>query len=281
MSSKPDEGQHPPPAEELRQIASGFVRARLAGESLSEYPGAVPSDLNSAYLCQDMAIDLWPDQIGGWKVGRIRPSLEQVFDSDRLAGPVFEKGIHYLSSDDTPEAPVFRGGFAAIEAEFIAVVNADAPESKTDWTLEETAQMIRELRVGMEIASSPLATLNELGPAVVVSDFGNNAGLIVGAPIHNWRIRALESLTCETFVDGRFVGRGGAHLLSGGPVRSVQFMLQLAAERGRPLRAGQVVATGQTSGIHEITPGQSARIAFSEDGEVRCRLVAARGHPTR
>ena len=260
---------------ELQDIASKFVNARLAAQPLRTYPGAVPQDLETGYACQDLAIDLWPDAIRGWKVGRIPPALENVYRSDRLAGPIFGKSIQYANNGEALEMRVFDVGFAAIEAEYVAVIAADAPAGKTDWSLEEADAMIRDLRLGLEIASSPLRTINELGPAVIVSDFGNNAGLIVGKSIRNWRERDLDSLSCEAYIEGSSVGAGGAFRLSGGPVRSVQFMLRLAAERGRPLHAGDLIATGQTTGIHEIAPGELARIVFDGDGEVRCRVVAA------
>ena len=257
-------------------IANRFVRARLAAEALPAFPGDVPADLQSGYRTQDLAIDLWPDDIGGWKVGRIPLDLEEAFRSDRLAGPIFRKSIRYVNNGEAQEMSVFAGGFAAIEAEFVAVIGEDSPKGKLQWTLDEAAAAIRDMRLGLEIASSPLRTINELGPAVVVSDFGNNAGLIVGSSIRDWRNRELQSLGCETFIDNRSVGKGGAFKLTGGPVRSVQFMLELAASRGRPLREGDVIATGQTTGIHDILPGQSARIVFDGDGEVSCTVVAAR-----
>ena len=170
---------------------------------------------------------------------------------------------------------VFDGGFGAIEAEYVAVIADDAPADKQEWTLDESAAMVDELRIGLEIASSPLQTINELGPAVVVSDFGNNAGLIVGPPVRDWQSRALESLSCETFIDGKSVGTGGAFLLTGGYLRSVQFVLELAAKRGRPLRAGALIATGQTNGIHDVQPQQSTRIQFASDGEIVCQITAA------
>lgn len=137
--------------------------------------------------------------------------------------------------------------------------------------------MIAELRAGLEVASSPLVTINELGPAVTVSDFGNNTGLIVGPIIDDWRSRDPKSLTSATFVDDQLVGEGGAFGLTGGVARSVQFMLELAASRGRPLRAGDMIATGQTTGIHEVSPGQVARVIFGggHDGDLMCNIVAA------
>ena len=258
---------------EVQAIATRFVAARLSSIPLAAFPGEVPPDLETAYRCQDAAIDLWPDEIGGWKVGRIPPSLEDRFRSDRLAGPIFRPTIHKTDSGRQLEIPVFAGGFAAIEAEFVIVVDGDAPEDKLEWSREEADDLIRDLRIGLEMASSPLAVINDLGPAAIVSDFGNNAGLIVGPPIADWRSRTLESLSCEAFIEGRSVGKGGAFNLTGGPVRSMQFILELAARRGRPLRAGDVIATGQTTGIHDIEVGQAARIAFGDDGDIHCKAI--------
>ncbi|MEX2126344.1 MAG: hypothetical protein WD795_20795 [Woeseia sp.] len=260
---------------EVQAIAASFVAARLTSEPLADYPGKLPPDLDTAYRCQDAAIDLWPDGIGGWKVGRIPPSLEKRFKSDRLAGPIFRKTIRYIDSEQPLELPVYAGGFAAIEAEFVIVVNVDAPQDKLKWTRDEAADMMRDLRIGVEMASSPLKTINTLGPAAIASDFGNNSGLIVGPSIKDWRSRSLDSMSCEAFIEGKSVGKGGAFKLTGGPIRSLQFMLELAARRGRPLQAGTTVATGQTTGIHDIVPGQTAQVRFGADGRISCRAVAA------
>jgi 2-keto-4-pentenoate hydratase len=261
---------------EVQAIAGRFVDARLRATPLKEYPGEVPHDLETAYRCQDAAIGLWPDDIGGWKVGRIPPGLEEQFGSDRLAGPIFRPTIHRVESGQPLETPVYIGGFAAIEAEFVIVVANDAPPEKLVWSRDEAAEMMDDLRIGLEMASSPLAVINDIGPAAIVSDFGNNAGLIVGPTIREWRFRTLESMSCEAFIEGKSVGKGGAFNLSGGPVRSMQFILELAARRGFPLRENDVIATGQTTGIHDIRAGQSARISFGEDGEIVCKAGAFR-----
>lgn len=273
----PDSGARrgPANARELQGTARSFVDARLNATPLADFPGKAPADLATAYRCQDLAIGLWPDEVGGWKVGRIPPDIEGRYGSDRLAGPIFRKTIHRLDDQATLELPVYVGGFAAIEAEFVVVVDADAPADKLEWSRDEATKMMRDLRIGVEMASSPLKTINDLGPAVIACDFGNNAGLIVGPSIADWRTRDLESMTCEAFIDGASVGAGGAFNLTGGPVRSLQFMLELAAGRGRPLRAGDVIATGQTTGIHDIEPGQTGRVDFGRDGALACRAIAA------
>jgi 2-keto-4-pentenoate hydratase len=259
----------------LQGIASSFVSARRTCRALAGFPGDIPADLGTAYKVQDHAIALWPEAVAGWKVGRIPHELEAAMGIDRLAGPIFASAIVSAKSGDKINMPIFDGGFAAIEAEYVAVIAEDAPAGKLEWSVDEAADMIADLRIGLEIASSPLASINDLGPIVVVSDFGNNQGLIVGPSINGWKERELETMQCEAKIAGRSVGTGGAYKLTGGVVRSVQFLLELTAARGCSLRAGDVVATGQTTGIHDVRVGQVGELDFGTDGTLACTLVAA------
>jgi 2-keto-4-pentenoate hydratase len=259
-------------------VAEQFVRARLEAESLLDFPGTIPSTLNTAYAYQDRAIALWPDNVAGWKVGRIGPPWLERVGEDRLVGPIFRRGIRLAPPEALIDFPVFKGGFAAIEAEFVFRLGVDAEPDKTQWTAEEAAQVVSGLHIGIETAGSPLAAINELGPTVVVSDFGNNAGLLLGPAIAGWRNRSFESLTCEAFVEERSVGRGGALSLPGGPLAAVAFALGRCARRGLPMKAGYVISTGATTGIHDIRIGQSGRVRFDGVAELLCRAVpAARG----
>ena len=260
-------------------IAARFVQARLAGQALPEFPGAPPPDLASAYATQDAAIALWPDTLAGWKVGYIAPERRDVSGEDRLVGPIFTRAIWRQAAGGTVDVPVFVGGFAAVEAEYVFVLGADAPEGKTLWTAEEALALVATLHIGIETAGSPLATINVLGPTVVVSDFGNNAGLVLGPEIADWRRRDEAGLLCETFIDEKIVGRGGAASVPGGLGAAFAFALGRCARRGLPLRAGMLVTTGAATGIHDILAGQSARIHFGAAGDLRCRAVAARPHP--
>jgi 2-keto-4-pentenoate hydratase len=275
MNPPTDTANRPSQQDPARQIAKCFVAARRQARVLSGYPGIPPENLDAAYAIQDIAIELWGRRIGGWKVARVPPELEHKFESDRLAGPIFSSTIHEVTSGSTIEVPVFDGGFAAIEAEFVVVIGEEAPADHWSWTPDEAREMIADLRIGIELAGSPLATINELGPAVVVSDFGNNFGLVIGPTIHNWQTRPLESMRCSARVDGQQVGEGGAYKLSGGFIRSVQFLLELAARRGLPLRAGDLIATGQTTGVHTVTVGQTGIADFGDDGWLGINAVAA------
>lgn len=254
-------------------VAETFVRARRAAIALDAFPGVPPADFEGAYACQDAAIGLWDDEIAGWKIGRTGADYEAQFGSTRLAGPIFARAVWRAAPEPAPvEFPIFVGGFAAVEAEFVYVMGRDAPADKLAWDLDEARNMVGAVRIGVETAGSPLATINALGPAVVVSDFGNNAGLILGPVV----AEADEALVCETFIEGESRGRGRAGDMPGGPLESLRFLLQNTARRGRPLKAGQLVSTGAITGVHEIRPGETARVSFGRFGEIACRAAPAR-----
>ncbi|WP_245815819.1 2-keto-4-pentenoate hydratase [Luteimonas chenhongjianii] len=260
-------------ADAKRPIVDAFLRARRAGEALAEFPGTIPETLVDAYGVQDSAIAEWGDELVGWKVGYIAPERRDSSGDDRLLGPVFRRNLQQVGDD--LRIAVFAGGFGAIEAEYVLRLDADAPADKTEWTPEEAAALPATLFVGLEVASSPLATINQLGPLVVVSDFGNNNGLVVGAEIPQWTRLDDAALRVESRIDDVVVGTGGATTLPGGLRQAFAFALSRSARRGRPLKRGELIATGNATGIHDILPGQRARLVFEGHGEIVATVEAA------
>jgi 2-keto-4-pentenoate hydratase len=216
---------------------------------------------------------IWPDDVVGWKIGLGAADLRERLGSERVAGPVFSKALWWADEGDEIAFPVFVGGFAAVEAEFLFRMRHDAPAGKTDWTDDEAAALVAAVHIGVETAGSPMAFINDLGACVVASDFGNNAGLIVGPEVPDWRAR-LDTLVAKTEIDGRVVGEGKAMGLPGGPMAGLRFLLSHLARRGRPLQRGQFVSSGAVTGVHDIKAGQSARLSFGADGVIVCKAEA-------
>lgn len=259
------------------EIAAAFVAARREARALPGFPGgAIPAEMAAAYRIQEAAIGRVGERPVGWKLGRIAPELAEGLGAGRLAGPAFACALWTADGDAPVQVPVIAGGFAAVEAEYVLRIGRDADPARTRWSLEEAAGMVDAAFVGVEMAGSPLAAINALGPTVVASDFGNHAGLVLGPRIAGWPERPLDGLICRTFVDGVLVGEGGAAEIPGGPLDSVRFLLEHLAMRGRPLRRGDLVSTGAATGIHEVRAGQRARVDFGGDGAIELLTVAAR-----
>jgi 2-keto-4-pentenoate hydratase len=264
----------PPPASP-EAIAASFVRARLEARALAGFPGPVPVSLAAGYACQDAAIAQWPDYIAGWKIGYIPAERRDASGEDRVTGPIFSRAVWHPRAGAPLEFPVFTGGFAAVEAEYVFKLGADAPAGQRVWSPQQAATLVESLHIGVETAGSPLASINVLGPPVVVSDFGNNAGLILGAAIPDWEQQAPETLVCQTWIEDVCVGRGGASSIPGGLLGALAFALARCARRGLPMRAGMLVTTGAATGIHDIRAGQRASVRFGSWGEIRCCAVPA------
>lgn len=256
-------------------IARTFTDARRTARAVPSYPGAQPDSMDAAYAVQDDAIALWPDRIAGWKLGRINAPWDARFGAGRLAGPIFAGNVRAAEADRPTPFGVIAGGFAAVEAEYVLEL-AETADDRGDWTAETAAELVGRVFTGVEIAGSPFPGINDHGPAVTASDFGNNAGLILGAEIPDWRAR-LSGLTCSVTIDGAVIGTGGAASIPNGPLDSLAFLLNLLHHRGRHLEAGQLISTGAATGVHQIFAGQSSVADFGPDGQIACVAIPASG----
>jgi 2-keto-4-pentenoate hydratase len=260
---------------EIGRIAGRFLDARRAAEGLDDYPGALPATLDDAYAVQDEAIARWAPPVLGWKVGRVPPPLIDRFGADRLTGPIFA-AEQASANGPAIEMPVFADGFAAGEAEFLLRIGATPAAGKMDFSLDEAADLIVAVHVGIEIASSPLGSINEIGPVAVISDFGNNNGMVIGPEIPDWRDSDFERWEVETAIDGEVVGVGKAEAFPDGAIGAARFLFELMARRGIALKPGQWISSGAVTGVHAARPGRQVEARFREGLVVRCSLVAAR-----
>jgi 2-keto-4-pentenoate hydratase len=171
--------------------------------------------------------------------------------------------------------PVFAEGFVAGEAEFLLRLGRTPPRGQHSFSLDEAADLIEAVHVGIEVASSPLGAINALGPIAVVSDFGNNNGLVIGREVADWRSSRFEEWIVSTRIDGEEIGTGRASSFPSGAIGSAQFLFELMAERGIELKPGQWISSGAVTGVHDVRPGQLVEADFGAGFGVRCALTAA------
>lgn len=258
-----------------QDISAIFRQARLEGRALQSYPGGtVPADLDSAYAIQDMSMDAWPDKVAGWKVAMVQPAWRETYPAERVVGPVFAKTAWEASQEEL-DIPVIDGGYAAVEAEFAVRIARTIPLDAGIQEASDLLPYIAGVHAAIELAGSPLASLSALGPGAVVSDFGNNAGLIVGPGLPLDLLSDPSVALSETFVNGSSVGSGGATKVPGGPLSAVLFLVSALQKRGRTLNAGEWISTGATTGIHAVKPGDRVVARFGEGLHIAVRIAAA------
>lgn len=257
---------------DIRAIAEAFVEARRSARGLPEYPGRAPADMAGAYRIQDAALEIDGRSVAGWKVGRINPPLDAQLGTNRLAGPIFADTV---VSEDAAEMPVFADGFAAAEAELLLHIASGKARARPA-TDAETRAVIDEVRLGIEIASSPYPGINNDGPPVTASDFGNNHGLVIGAALEGWQDIDLCAIPVRTLIDGEEVGAATAATMLDGPYGAVRFLLANLAERGIDISGGTWVSSGAITGVHPVVPGQRVEAVFGTHGSVHCTIGTAK-----
>lgn len=251
------------------EIAGAFVRARRKWEALTEYPGHRPTTLAQAYAIQDHALDIWDRPVGGWKVGKIPSPASETLGADRLVGPVFTDTILYEGNDHSVFR-IFDGGFAAIEAEFmLRLAPRKAPPPLTP---DEAKTWVDEIRIGLEVASSPYSRINEDGPCVTISDHGNNAGVLLGKTVPPDQWNNLDEIAVSLSIEGSQVGLATTADMLDGPFGAVGFLLRNLAERGIDVQAGWWVSSGAITGVHPIARGERAVAKFKGLGEISTRI---------
>jgi len=255
-------------------VAAAFVAARRDATPFHEFPGDVPRTLEDAYAIQRAAINQWSDRVAGWKVGRITGDLETDLGVNRFVGPIFAGTIMAASPSRECRFPVFADGFAALEVEIVAVIGRDQPAGQQTFSIAEARAEVTALHLGIEVAGSPLSSINDRGPLASIAGFGNNNGLIIGHRMAGGTSRGDDALAAVARIDGEVVGEGTAGRLPGGLWESVAFALGQASRLGLPLRAGDVVSTGALTGVHAVQAGQYCEADFGTDGLLRCITVA-------
>ncbi len=255
---------------DVHAIATGFVTARRLAQGLTTYPGELPTDLDTAYQIQDTAMELRGGDVAGWKAGLIAPALRSPGGDERLVGPIWADTVHVAA--DGLEMAVHGEGFAAVEGEFLIRIDADlAPRS---WTADEAADLPHTVHAGIEIASSPYAEINDHGPAVTASDFGNNQGIVIGAELNR---AGLNAQHVRTEIDGVVVGEATGAAIPGGIHTSLAQTLTILGRRGRWAAAGSWFATGAVTGVHRAHVGQTASVTFTGLPPMTVKLVASVG----
>ena len=258
---------------ELGHIARTFVQARARDLVLETYPGPLPATLVEGYSVQDRAIAYAERRIGGWKIGRVRDDDVARFGAERLAGPIFAETIVDAAPGEAVPMPVLSA-FAAAEAEVLLRIAAPPPP---DCNAEGARDFVDEVRFGIEIASSPFVGINQHGPAVTVSDFGNNNGLVLGPVIPDAFAPGALELPVVLSIDDVPVGTGSTRDMLDGPFGALAFLARLTSARGRTLEPGQWVSTGAITGVHPVRCGQKIRATFGKALAVECTTVPTVG----
>ena len=118
----------------------------------------------------------------------------------------------------------------------------------------------------------------ELSPADAIADFGLHGALIVGEPrLFTPQAAATSSrFSVELACDGVVAGRGEARNVLGGPLRSLEALVELADRIGMaPPAPGEIITTGSLTAAPFIAPGETWEARLEGAGRPSLRIAFA------
>jgi 2-keto-4-pentenoate hydratase len=255
-----------------RAAARILHRARVDRRALAALPpDCAPASVDDGYAIQEA----WAEAVGwplvGYKIGCTSADAQAMLGADGpFPGRVFAPFLH-----DSPAA-LAAGDWIrpAVEGEFAFRLGADLPARAAPYTRAEVEDAVAAAHPAIEIVDTRFADFTGIGVPGLIADSGANGGLVLGAPVADWRGLDLAAVAVTMSTDGIEKARGTGAEALGHPLAALTWLANDLSRRGFGLLAGQVVSTGTCTGIFPLTPGATARARHAGLGTVEVTLAA-------
>ncbi len=247
----------------IERIAGLFVEARRARRPFAIPTDATLASAEDAYRVQDETFArLWPGKWpGAWKAGGASDQVEPT------GAPIAAANVH-LSPARLAAAGMSMIG---IEAEIAYRISHDLPAEGKPIAEEQLLAAVSEALVAIEICDTRLTDWKNAPPLWKLADFQNNDALVLGSGTRAWREIDFGAQSVELRIGGKTITARGAHPY-GNPFRLLPWAAAHCAQRGKPLRAGDVVTTGSWTGLELARPGEEISARFPGIGEASARV---------
>ncbi|WP_406449402.1 2-keto-4-pentenoate hydratase [Streptomyces sp. NBC_01622] len=226
--------------------------------------------LETAYAVQQLNVRRGLDsgrRIVGRKIGLTSPAVQRQLGVDR---PDFGALFADMAVPDGGEVPVGRLLQPKVEAEVALVLGRDLPHPEC--TIVDVLRAVDFALPALEIVDSRVRNWD----ISLVDTVADNAscGLYVlgGTPVPLTAVD-LRAVTMTMSRDGETVSEGTGADCLGSPLTAAVWLASALAERGDPLRAGDLVLTGALGPMTPAAPGDSFEAHISDLGSVRVRFA--------
>lgn len=219
-----------------------------------------PPSIAEAYAAQEALCELWTPLHGpvrGLKIATTTKVMQQLMGIDHpCGGMIYERRIH-----QSP-ARLKREDFVNLMVEFeLAVrVGTDLPKRDAPYSAADVRPAVAEVMPAFELIEDRGADYKRTSALTLIADNAWNGGVVLGAPKRVPADMELNGMRGSLTVNGELRGTG----LTDGPMDALAWVVNLAADRGRPLQAGMIVITGSVLPTIPIASGET--FVFTLDG---------------
>lgn len=237
-------------------LASRLRDAYAGGPVAPLRDGLDPTDAVGAYAVQSANTEHWVAQgrrIVGRKVGLTAKAVQAQLGVDQPDFGVLFADMAIADGGDLLAARVLQ---PKAEAEVAIVLGEDVDDPHA--TAESMAAAVESVVAAIEIVDSRIADW-KISFADTVADNGSSAFYVLGGT--RKPLAGLDLWTCGMVlkVNGAVSSLGAGAACLGHPLEAAAWLARTLAERGEPLRKGDIILTGALGPMVAIHPGDHVR----------------------
>lgn len=227
-----------------------------------------PPTIQDAYSAQEALAEIWAETRGpvaGLKIATTTKVMQDLMGIDHpCGGMIFEKRVH------ASPARLNAGDYihVMVECELAVRLARDLDGPAGSHTAGNVRDAVGDVMAAFELIEDRNAVYKETDARTLIADDAWNAGIVTGLPRRVPVSFDLNGLAGRLQVDGETRASG----LTDRPMEALAWIANLAAERGRPARAGMVVITGSLVATLPIVAGETFTFEIDGIGDVQMTL---------
>src|SRR5579863_1870571 len=255
---------------DIQQKAQGIARLFRERRQIDILPPELmPADLDEAYAIRQVFEEIETaggrGAVAGFKIGLTTPIMQKLCGVDEPCyGAIFAGEVHHRRA----ELPLGNYCRLGIETEIAVRLGEDLPPAKAGGG----AAAVDSVMAAIELLEDLRHDYKRLSAAAMVAGNVWNAGVVVGAPVADWRRLDLARLTARLSINGREIGNGRGGDVMGNPLNALAWLAEKRAAAGTPLKRGMIVMTGSMVPIQ--FPAAGDRAIVEVEGLGTAELVA-------
>ncbi|MEN9923879.1 MAG: hypothetical protein RL268_5 [Pseudomonadota bacterium] len=256
----------------LDDLARRLRDAYTSGAVAPLRDGLDPTDATSAYAIQELNTRFWQGQgrrIVGRKAGLTAKAVQQQLGVDQPDFGVLFDDMRVADGGTLNPAQCLQ---PKAEAEIAFVLGSDLPSASS--TPAEVAAAVATVHAAIEIVDSRIADW-KITFADTIADNGSSAFFVLadeGLPLKGLD---LEGAAMVMAINGETVSTGIGSAALGNPLNAAAWLACTLAQRGEPLRAGDILLAGALGPMVALKPGD--HVATDVGGIGTCSFTFTKG----
>ncbi len=260
---------------DVERIARQIFEANRRRERFRPLRGGdAPRSMEDAYRIQDEVHRLFEVEgglgpLGGHKIALTSRAVQELCGVDRPAyGAIFASVVQ--RSPAALQAADFM--HLGLEFELAVAIGRDVPASGAPYDRASIAPYVEACTPAFELIEDRGADYGDLDAESILTDRCWCAGVVLGAPVRDWRDLDLAAAPVELVWNGEVVDRGVAGDSLGHPLEGLAWIANHLAARGRAMRQGDIVITGSALKTRFPAIGDAVTYRIAGLGEATVRL---------